>query len=398
MVSETASWIDRVSRDRIVETAQDLIRIPSVSGNEKAVMDFVSAWCTARGIQHVVTAKDPERPNVIAWVGDPSSGPVIAMNGHLDTVPVSDAGSWRTDPFDPVVSDDGKKLFGRGSSDMKSSVGVMMVMLELFREARLDGALMAHIVSDEETSAVYGTLHVLDEIEAGRIPRPDYVFIGEGSQLKVRNAERGIVGFRITFQGRASHTAVARVHGINAIAKAAKGILALEGDIDKFHPSIGHPVISINTIEGGVAHNVVPGECSITVDRRIIPGETKESVTEEIRAALDAIAVDDPDFRYALEVDPWGGYIPANITEEDSPLVQAFQRSVTAVTGNKPEFFVQWAGATDGRFYRAAGIDTVGMGPSGENAHGANEAAFIDDLESQGKIYAQTIADLLRAR
>jgi acetylornithine deacetylase/succinyl-diaminopimelate desuccinylase-like protein len=99
-----------------------------------------------------------------------------------------------------------------------------------------------------------------------------------------------------------------------------------------------------------------------------------------------------------MEVDPDGGYIPANITEEDSPLVQAFQKSVKAVTGNEPEFFVQWAGATDGRFYRAAGIDTVGMGPSGENAHGANEAANIDDLEQQGKIYAETIADLLKAR
>lgn len=398
MAQGTSVWPDRVSRDAIVDVAKSLIAIPSVSGDERAVMEFVAGWCDGRGIRYQVTAKDPERPNVIAWVGDPASGSVIAMNGHLDTVPVSDLRSWVTDPFDPVVSDDGKKLFGRGASDMKSSVGVMLATLELFKEAQLDGALMAHIVSDEETSAEYGTIHVLEEIEAGRIPRPDYVFIGEGSQLKVRNAERGILAFRITFYGRASHTAVARVMGINAIAKAAKAILALEGDIDKFHPSIGHPVISINTIEGGVAHNVVPGEATITVDRRLIPGETKESVTEEIRAKLDAIAADDPDFRYEFEVDPDGGYIPANITEENSPLVQAFQRSVKAVTGNEPEFFVQWAGATDGRFYRLAGIDTVGMGPSGENAHGANESVNIDDLVTQGKIYAQTVSDLLNAR
>lgn len=398
MASEATVWPERVSRERIVDVASSLIAIPSVSGDERAVMEFVVGWCEGRGINYTVTAKDPDRPNVIAWVGDPASGPVIAMNGHLDTVPVSDAKSWRTDPFDPVVSDDGRKLFGRGSSDMKSSVAVMMATLELFRDAELDGALMAHIVSDEETSAEFGTIHVLEEIEAGRLPRPDYVFIGEGSQLKVRNAERGILAFRITFLGRASHTAVARVMGINAIAKAAKAILAIEGDIDKFHPSIGHPVISINTIEGGVAHNVVPGEATITVDRRLIPGETKESVTEEIRATLDAIAAEDPDFRYELEVDPDGGYIPANITEEDSPLVQAFQRSVKTVTGNDPEFFVQWAGATDGRFYRLAGIDTVGMGPSGENAHGANESVNIDDLFTQGRIYAQTVSDLLSAR
>jgi acetylornithine deacetylase/succinyl-diaminopimelate desuccinylase family protein len=398
MAAETGTWSERVSRDRIVEMARDLIRIPSVSGDEKAVMEFVAGWCDGRGIDYLVTAKDPDRPNVIAWVGDPAGGPVIAMNGHLDTVPVSDAASWESDPFDPVVSEDGKKIFGRGASDMKSSVGVMLVMLELFQEAKLDGALMAHIVSDEETSAIYGTLHVLDEIAAGRIPRPDYVFIGEASQLKVRNAERGIIGFEITIHGRASHTAAARVSGVNAIAKAARAVLALEGDIDKFHPAIGHPVISVNMIEGGVAHNVVPGECTITVDRRIIPGETKETAAAEIREKLDAIAAEDPDFRYTMTVDPEGVYIPANITEEDSPLVQAFQKSVEAVTGEVPEFFVQWAGATDGRFYRAAGIDTVGMGASGENAHGANESGNIDDLVTQGRIYAQTIANLLNAR
>lgn len=143
---------------------------------------------------------------------------------------------------------------------------------------------------------------------------------------------------------------------------------------------------------------MVPGEATIFVDRRLIPGETKESVTAEIVAKLDAVAADDPDFRYKIDVDPDGGFIPANITDEDSPLVQAFQRGVKAVTGEEPEFFVQWAGATDGRFYRAAGIDTVGMGPSGEGAHGANEAVNIDDLFTQGKIYAQTIAELLNAK
>ncbi|MDQ4044293.1 MAG: ArgE/DapE family deacylase [Chloroflexota bacterium] len=398
MATETAAWPDRVSRDAIVDTARSLIAIPSLSGNEKDVMDFVVRWCEQRGIKTTVTAKDPARPNVIAWVGDPESGPVIAMNGHLDTVPVSDPKSWKSDPFDPVVSEDGQKLYGRGASDMKSSVGVMLTMLDLFRNARIEGALMAHIVSDEELSANYGTLHVLDEIEAGRLPRPDYVFIGEGSQLKVRNAERGILAFRVTVIGKASHTAVARVSGINAIAKAARAVLELEGDINKFHPSIGHPVISINTIEGGVAHNVVPGDCTFTIDRRLIPGETRESVTEEIREILDGIAAEDPDFRYELEVDPDGGYIPANITEVDSPLVKAFQRSIRTVLNQEPEYFVQWAGATDGRFYRKAGIDTVGMGASGENAHGANEAANIDDLVLQGKIYAQTIADLLNAR
>jgi acetylornithine deacetylase/succinyl-diaminopimelate desuccinylase-like protein len=225
------------------------------------------------------------------------------------------------------------------------------------------------------------------------LTRPDYVFIGEKSDLKVRNAERGIFNFEITFHGRASHTAAARATGINAIAKAAKGILALEKDLDKFHPAIGKPVISVNTIRAGVANNVVPGECTIHVDRRLIPGETKESVLAEIETDFAAIAAEDPAFSYTITELP--NYIPANITDDTSPIVRALQEGVRSVTGVEPEYFVAWAGATDGRFYRQAGIDTVGYGPGGENAHGANEAVYIDDLVTMAKVYSETIGNIL---
>lgn len=389
------AWADKVSRDDIVKVGVDLVSIPSVSGDEWEIMQFVKRWLDERGISYVETANDPKRPNIIATVGDPSKGPIIAMNGHLDVVPVSDASSWKTDPFTGVVSEDGTKIFGRGASDMKTSVGVMMTMLEMFRDAPLQGALQAHIVSDEETSANFGTKHVLAKIEKGNLPRPDYVFIGEGSEHKVRNAERGGLAVNVIFRGKASHTAAARAGGINALQKAAKGILALEHHLEQFHPAVGHPVLSVNQIEAGIAHNVVPGEAKISIDRRLIPGEDKESAVADIRAKLDAVAAEDPDFKYELEIDPDGSYIAPNITPEDSPLVQAFQQSIRTLTGEEPEFFVQWAGMTDGRFYRQHGMDTVGMGPRGEGAHGANESILIDDLVKQARIYALTIANLL---
>jgi acetylornithine deacetylase/succinyl-diaminopimelate desuccinylase family protein len=389
--------VEQVDRNKIIEIASQLIAVPSPSGEEKAIMDFVADWCDQRGLTYTIVANDPNRPNVIVSIGDPASGPVIAMNGHLDTVPVSDPDKWESGPYEPRVSEDGKKIFGRGASDMKSSVGVMLYVIDLLKETPLKGCLQAHVVSDEETSAKWGSIHVVEEIEAGRLPRPDYVFIGEKSDLKVRNAERGILGLEVIFHGRASHTAAARATGINAIAKAAKGVLALEKDLDKFHPAVGKPVISVNTIEAGIAHNVVPGECRISIDRRLIPGETKESAVAEIRAALDAVAAEDPDFNYTLIVDPHGDFIAANITDESSPFVAAIQESIRAVTGQEPEYFVAWAGATDGRFYRQAGIDTVGYGPGGENAHGANEAGFIDDLVTEAKVYVETITRLLGA-
>ncbi len=392
---KSQSAVDQVNRDDIVTLASELIAIPSPSGEELDVMEFVSRWTAEQGLHQDVRALDPKRPNVIISVGSADDGPTIAMNGHLDTVPISDPDAWSSHPYDPTVTADSRKLVGRGASDMKSSVAVMMYVARLLKDAPLKGRIEVHVVSDEETSGVYGTQFLIGEMEAGRMPKPDYCLIGEKSDLKVRNAERGILGVEITFHGRASHTASARATGINAIAKAAKGVLALEGDIDRFHPAVGKPVISVNTMAAGVAHNVVPGEAHIRVDRRLVPGETKESAVAEMRAALDAVASDDPDFKYTMNVDPTGDFIAANITEASSPIVAALQASVKDITGADPEYFVAWAGATDGRFYRQAGIDTVGYGPGGENAHGANEAVFIDDLVTQARVYVDTISRLL---
>jgi acetylornithine deacetylase/succinyl-diaminopimelate desuccinylase family protein len=390
-----ASPVDRVSRDEIVALASRLISIPSTSGEERAVMEEVIRWCTSADLAFEVIASDHDRPNVIITLGDPAAGPTIVMNGHLDTVPVSDLVSWKTGPYDPTVSEDGKKLIGRGASDMKSSVAVMLHVMDVLKDAPLQGCVQAHIVSDEETGGALGTKFLVEEIAAGRLIRPTFCLIGEKSDLKVRNAERGLLAVDVTCLGRASHTAAARVTGVNAIVKAAKAILALEKDIDRFHPAVGKPVISVNTIQAGVAHNVVPGECTFSIDRRLIPGETRESVVGEIMATLDGIAGEDPAFRYELDIDPQKDHIPANITEDTSPLVQSLRASVTTVTGQEPEYFVAWAGATDGRFYRQAGIDTVGYGPGGENAHGANEAVQIDDLVTQAKVYVESIARLL---
>ncbi|MFL5762081.1 MAG: M20 family metallopeptidase [Thermomicrobiales bacterium] len=391
----SSAWNERVDERDILDIASDLIAIPSPSGEERSVMEFVAGWCAARGLEAQIVAKDPARPNVVISIGEGSTGPTIAMNGHLDTVPVSDASSWQTDPFAPTINQGRTRLYGRGASDMKSATGVMLYLMGLFQEARLRGRLQAHIVSDEETSAEFGTIYLLDEVKAGRLPKPDYCLIGEKSDLKVRNAERGILGFDVTFFGRASHTAAARATGINAIAKASKGVLALEKDIDKFHPAVGKPVISVNMISAGIAHNVVPGECTISVDRRLIPGETRETALAEATAALDAVAATDPEFRYEIVEHALDTYIEANITPEDSAIVKTLQQAVRDVTAKEAGYFVAWAGATDGRFYRQMGIETVGYGPGGENAHGANEAVYIPELVTMARVWAETISRVL---
>ena len=386
---------DPLAREAIVELAQSLVRIPSISGDEKQIMAWVRDWAERNSIGYQEIVRDPDRPNLILSVGNLDAGPLLCMNGHLDTVPVSDPDAWRTGPFEAAVSEDGRRLYGRGASDMKLTVAVMLSMMLAFRDRPLQGCLQAHVVSDEELSGNFGTIAVIEAIDRGELRRPDYCLIGEKSDLKVRNAERGILAIDVIVHGRASHTAAARATGINAIMLASKAIVALEQDLDAYHPSVGKPVISINMISGGVAHNVVPGECKFSIDRRLIPGETRESVVADIDAILQGVATDDPRFRYTLVIDPDGDFIPANITPEDAPLVQAVNAASRTVQGKEPEYFVQWAGATDGRFYRQAGIETVGFGPGGENAHGANEAVFVDDLVVQARVYEETVTRLL---
>src|ERR687897_289819 len=235
----SASPVDRVSRDEIVTLASRLISIPSASGEERAVMEEVIRWSSFVDLPYEVIDSDPDRPNVVISLGDPAAGPTIVMNGHLDTVPVSDLLAWRTGPFDPTVSEDGKKLFGRGASDMKSAVAVMLHVMEVLKDVPLRGSVQAHVVSDEETGGAFGTKFLLEEVAAGRLPRPDFCLIGEKSDLKVRNAERGLLAVDVTCLGRPSHPAAARVPGLNAIKKAAKAILAWKQNIDRSPPAVG---------------------------------------------------------------------------------------------------------------------------------------------------------------
>jgi acetylornithine deacetylase/succinyl-diaminopimelate desuccinylase-like protein len=165
--------------------------------------------------------------------------------------------------------------------------------------------------------------------------------VGEGSDLKIRNGERGILVFDVKFTGKAAHTCDANDDAINAIVLASKAVLAIDKKIDKFHPEIGSPVIIVNMISGGKVGNQVPGECVITVDRRTIPGETKEQVLEEIAHQIDNVLGTDS---YEI-VNPIYG--PANITHRDSAFIKIVIETVRGALEIEPEFYVDKAGVTD---------------------------------------------------
>lgn len=383
-----------VNERRIVDLAKELIRIPSVTGEEKAVALHTRNALETLGLPVSVRGSEA-RPIILSTI-NPDAKPFLVFNGHLDTVPIADPKAWTHSPFDPVVI--GNKLYGRGASDMKASCAVIIHTMEILNKLDVDCAIGAQLVPDEERGGAAGTRLLLGEMESGLLRKPDYVVIGEKSNLKVRIAERGSFGFSIRFRGRSTHTAYARTEGINAIAKAAKGVLALEKGIDKYHPWIGRPVLSVNSIHAGTVPNQVPDECVIRIDRRLIIGETPETVIEELTAVLNMAGKGDPDWRWELEAqkDKNGNYIysPASYTSLDSELAKTFYHAVPLAIGAEPELFVDWAGGTDGRFYRYAGIQTVGFGPKGEHAHGPDEFVYVDSLVEQAKVYLAVVLSL----
>jgi acetylornithine deacetylase/succinyl-diaminopimelate desuccinylase family protein len=383
-----------VDEERIVELAEELIRVPSVTGKEREVAHRAKALLEGSGL--AVELRGPEERPVVVSTINPEASPLLVFNGHLDTVPIADLKAWTRNPFDPVVEEG--RLYGRGASDMKASCAVIIHVLEILEKLGVGIGVGVQLVPDEERGGVHGTRLLLGEMDRCLLRRPDYVVIGEKSNLKVRIAERGSFRFSIRFRGRATHTANARTEGVNAIAKASKGVLALEKHIDKFHEWIGHPVLSVNSIQAGTVPNQVPAECVIGIDRRLIIGETADTVVAEVTEALDGAGEGDPDWRWELETrrDEEGNYVysHASHTAPDTELVRAFYAAVPKALDTEPELYVEWAGGTDGRFYRYSGIQTVGFGPKGEHAHGPDEFVHVDSLVSQARVYLALVAEL----
>jgi succinyl-diaminopimelate desuccinylase len=384
-----------IDESRIVKMATDLISVPSISGKEKEVAYRAKELMNELDLPVELRGSE-DRPIVMSMI-NPDSTKYLAFNGHLDTVPIAVPDAWTKDPFTPVLEEN--RLYGRGSCDMKSSCAVIIHVLEILNKIGVNLTIGAQLVPDEERGGTHGTIHLINEMKDGLIRKPDYVVIGEKSNLKIRVAERGILRYDIKFHGKATHTCNARVDGINAIAKAAKGIIALERNLDKYDPYIGYPVLSVNKIQGGgTVINQVPAECTFSIDHRMVTGETPETIEEEVKTILNKTGEGDPDWswEYITQKNEEGklDYSPPSITTPETDLGKAFYQAIPKALNKNPELFIEWAGGTDGRHYRYSGIETIGFGPNGEHAHGPDEFVYVDTLVDQAKVYLALALDL----
>lgn len=403
----------------IVDTLRDLIRIPTVNPPGEKYEEFVEHFggiLTALGYETEVFrvpkdrlaelaphAEGRPRPNLVARLGDPSSGPKVHLNGHYDVVPVGR--DWEHGPFGGEVVDG--KLYGRGASDMKSGLVCQVYAVEALRRAGLEfaGEVTQSAVPDEETvgnmNAGMGYL-----VEQGVVSREntDALIITEPFGPEgVGIGHKGAIWGEITVHGEKAHGS-SPLLGTNAIELAAAFLHRVSFDLQ---PRLAarttdlgvtpeesiHSTLSFDTIRGGVATNIVPDRCAMTFNRRLLPGEGVAAAREELLSHLEAHREDDPRFRYEYR-ETYA--TEATLVSSDEPLVVAAKRAVEGF-GLAPRELIS-AGSDDQRFVvHDAGItNSIIYGPGRTRlAHIADEYITVEDLISGTKILAVILYEYL---
>jgi acetylornithine deacetylase/succinyl-diaminopimelate desuccinylase family protein len=391
MAPSAADLSPYLDRDRLVERLVRLVRTRSENppGNEKDVADLTAGLCEELGLDVSLHEGEPGRPSVVArWrSGD---GPTVGYCSHIDTVPIGDESLWSHDPLGASI--EGETLHGRGACDAKGPVAAALEAVAIIRSAGVEphGTLELELVADEETMGFKGAGYLVDE----KIISPDIAIVGEPTSLRIVRAQRGACWVRVRTKGVATHGS-APERGVNAIRHMAEIVRRIEETLpDIEHPVLGGPSISVNTIQGGVKVNIVPASCTIEVDRRSIPGETKESVLENFKAAVelarDAHPDIDAEFEVMFNADPFE--IP-----EESPVVQTVLAAVGDATGEEP-VLMGFRGASDARFIADTGADVVLCGPGDiALAHTARESVELPEVATGAVSYAVAFASLLGA-
>jgi acetylornithine deacetylase len=258
----------------------DLVRIPSVSGNEEAVVAFVFGVLRDAGLPAVQMGR-----NVCVTIGSPGARHLL-FHSHLDTVPP--AANW---PGDPYAADwvDGK-LVGIGANDAKGCVAAMMWAVRELAALDLPGQVTLALTVEEETGGKDGIQAFLSSFRGGGegvLTHLTAAIFGEPTSLRACIAQRGLLLLRITAEGTAAHVA----HGkpeTNAIHRAARDIARLEALTWEPHPILGAMQAQVTQIQGGTARNQIPAACEYFVDFRTTPNYSHELITDCVRQTLES--------------------------------------------------------------------------------------------------------------
>lgn len=260
---------------------RDLVAIPSVSGSEQAIAEFVEQWARGVGLEVV-----RDETSVRVEVRGRAPGETLAFVSHLDTVPPG--GGWTRDPYAPAI--EGDRLYGRGSSDAKASVAAMLwAARDLAEGGGVEaGRVLLVFGYGEETN-----LTSMEEAVARTGPI-DAAVIGEPTSLDIAVAQRGLMMVDLVARGDQRHAGYAAGDGAftNAVTVLARDLLALETLFgDRPHPVLGYATATPTILEAGVSRNVTPPVARATLDVRSTPAWTHDELAARLREALESEVV-----------------------------------------------------------------------------------------------------------
>lgn len=384
-------------RRAITRLLQNLVQTSSPSSQEGEVAELIYQHLMAVGVKDVTVDR---LGNIIARLGN-GEGPTLLFDAHMDTVDAASTG-WTHDPLAGAIENG--VLYGLGACDMKGSIAALIYAAKRLVESQtqLNGTLLMTFVVQEEPCEGCALKAILAEQGL----QPDWVILGEPSNLNIMYGHRGRVLFKVTVHGKSGHAAAPDL-GENAIASAARlifGIELLALDLVS-DPVLGPGTIAVTHIESQSASlNAIPDSCTFYVDRRLTLGETPTRAQAQIETIVEREGINaEVEVREYCARSYTGESIQAReafnawALDENHFLIQKAGKVVQSILGH-PSETGHWAFSTDGAYTMGeAAIPTIGLGPGDPQlVHAVNEQVSLDDVARAAHIYASLASELLK--
>jgi succinyl-diaminopimelate desuccinylase len=372
---------------RTQKLTEELIALDSVTPQDKGCQQKLKDLLAPLGFR-CETIESNGVTNLWARRGD--AAPVFVFAGHTDVVPTGPAGQWASQPFTPTIRDG--KLYGRGASDMKTSIAAMVVAVEEFVAAHPDhiGSIAFLITSDEEGPATDGTVVVCDLLE-DRGETIDYCLVGEPTSSHVlgdmiKNGRRGSLSGCLVVKGVQGHIAYPHLarNPIHLAAPALAELAAEKWDEgNEYFPPTSWQMSNIAAGTG--ATNVIPGELKVDFNFRFSTASTAESLQARVHAILDRHGLD-YDLKWTLSGHPF-------LTPKGT-LSDAICGSIKQELGVTTELSTT-GGTSDGRFIARICPQVIEFGPPNDSIHKIDEHIEVRYIDPLKNIYRRTLERLL---
>lgn len=381
-----------MNKNALIDFTQRLVRQPSPSGEEGAVTQIVLDEMKRLGFDRVWA---DENGSAIGLVEGARPGPTLLFDAHTDTVGIAPGSVWTREPFGAEI--DGPYLYGRGVADMKAALAAMLYAAGNADRSKLAGKVVISASVMEEIYEGGALKTVMDAI------KPDFVVIGEASELNLVRGGRGRAEIHLETIGKPSHSSSPHL-GVNAIHLMMRVIEAVDKIELEEHPLLGPALLALTDIisEPYPAYSVIPARCKATYDRRLLPGETVESVLEAITSLpelkeinFSARIAEEEHYAYTGNTLTAYKFFPAWELEETHPFVQKAFNGLRS-SGLDPDMRAYRFCTNAAYSIGLARVPTIGFGLGAEgDAHVVDEKIKLDDLEKAALGYKGIIESVL---